>query len=85
MADTVKVRVHEGYAVFDGKRQVSSRVVTIDADLADQLLVSGAVEPVKGRDRAQAVVTKRDERGVVHSQTHPWLRRATDRVNRLVT
>ncbi len=44
MAGKVKVKVNDGYAVFDGKQQVTSGTVEVDAEVADQLLTAGAVD-----------------------------------------
>ena len=47
MADTVKVKVRAGYAVFDGKTQRSGgQHVEVPADLAEQWTAAGWVEPV---------------------------------------
>ncbi len=48
--NTVRVRVREGWAVYDGKAQRSGgEQLTVDAALADEWLAAGWVEPVKKR------------------------------------
>ncbi|MGI8614417.1 MAG: DUF7302 family protein [Nocardioidaceae bacterium] len=44
----VRVKVNDGFAVYDGEKQVGGgSVVEVDQHLADQLLASGAAEPAK--------------------------------------
>lgn len=46
MAGTVKVKVREGWAVYDGTAQrVGGETVEVDAELADQWITAGWVEP----------------------------------------
>lgn len=53
MAGKVKVKVKDGYAVFDGKQQVTSGTVEVDAEVGDQLLTAGAVDaPAVARESA---------------------------------
>jgi hypothetical protein len=47
----VKVKVVDGFAVFDGKQQITSGEVTLDAEQAEQLQAAGVVEPVKATPR----------------------------------
>lgn len=47
MAGTVRVKVCDGYAVYDGKAQQSGgQHVEVAADLAEQWIAAGWVEPV---------------------------------------
>ena len=47
-AAKVKVRVKDGWAVYDGKKQrVGGETVTVDAELAEEWEAAGWVEPVK--------------------------------------
>ena len=49
LAGPVKMRVNDGFAVFDGKQQVTSEQVSVDPALAAQLEASGAAERVTDR------------------------------------
>jgi len=45
--ETVKVKVCDGYAVYDGKTQQSGgKQIEVPADLAEQWTAAGWVEPV---------------------------------------
>ena len=48
MADTVKVKVIEGWAVYDGEQQrTAPATIEVDSDTADQWIVAGWVEKVQ--------------------------------------
>ncbi len=48
MAGTVKVKVRDGWAVFDGTAQRSGgELLDVDRDVAEQWTAAGWVEPVK--------------------------------------
>lgn len=51
---TVKVKVRNGWAVFDGKVQrAGGETVEVDPDTAEQWQTAGWVEPVKASTRAR--------------------------------
>ncbi len=48
MSATVRVRVREGWIIYDGKTQRSGgEVVTVDSAQAAEWLAAGLVDPVK--------------------------------------
>ena len=48
MSTTVRVKVRKGWSVYDGERQRGGgETVTVDADLAEEWLAAGWVEPFK--------------------------------------
>ncbi len=60
LSSPVTVRVVQGYAVFDGKEQVTSGTVTIDDPAtAEQLIAAGWVQRVEDKPRARKTSSTR--------------------------
>ena len=59
MAATVKVKVAEGWTVYDGEQQRSGgETVEVDSALAEAWLAAGWVEKVKAPTRREATAAK---------------------------